>query len=172
MEILLDRALGNLNAYLQTENLLELSAVRPGQIWLDIKGQDLQCREAPELTYDYWQNLCRTLSPDQETGFNSTTRPVISSRLPDGHRFDAFFSQALEGENFSVLIRLKPQNRLNFADFGLPEFLQEKLTLSVEQGQNILVSGDSESGKTTFLIALWLVVLSTAVSQSLMRQGN
>lgn len=154
MEILLDRALENLNAYLQTENLLQLSAVRPGQIWLDIKGRDSQCHEVPELTYDYWQNLCRILSPDQETGFNSTTRPVISSRLPDGHRFEAVLGQSTDREQFSVLIRLKPRNYFNFADFGLPEFLQEKLTVAVEQGQNILVSGGSESGKTTFLNCL------------------
>ena len=154
MEILLDKALGNLNAYLQTKDLVELRAFRAGQIWLDIKGRGSQCLEAPELTYDYWQNLCRTLSPDRKIGFNPTTRPVLSSRLPEGHRFEAVLGQLTDKEKFSVSIRLKPQKRFHFADFGLPEFLQEKLTLAVEQGQNIFVTGDLESGKTTFLNCL------------------
>lgn len=151
MGIVLEVLLKPLEGFLQTENLVELSVIKPEEVWLEIADRGYECREAPELTYDYWERLCYVLSNSDGRVFDPKIQPRVSTRLPGGHRFEAMVGQTVDDSELSISIRLKRQIQVTLDDFGIPEFLQEKMIASTQEGQSIIISGGTSSGKTTFL---------------------
>lgn len=84
--------------------------------------------------------------------------PYVDARLEDGSRVNAIIEPlALDGP--SITIRKFPTERIIMKDlifrFGsLTEEMGNFLKVCVEQGQNIVISGGTGSGKTTFLNVL------------------
>lgn len=83
--------------------------------------------------------------------------PIVDARLPDGSRVNiALNPVSLDG--ISVTIRRfpeKPYTMKELVEFGtLPENVAELLSRMVLAGYNMIVSGGTGSGKTTFLNAL------------------
>lgn len=151
MSVVLDVLLKPLVEFLKVPDLVELSAVRPKEVWLEIANQGYNEREAPELSYEYWQRLCYILSNYDGRIFDPKTQPRVSARLPGGHRFEAMVGQTVDESELSVSIRLRRNVQITLSDFGLPEFLQTSLISAMEEGQSIIISGGTSSGKTTFL---------------------
>lgn len=143
--------------FLVLPNLIELSAVRPEEIALEIVGQGYKFIKAPALTTDYWTKLCYVLGNKDGVVFDPVTQPRISTRLPEGHRFEAMIGKTVDS-GLSVSIRLKRHVNLTFADFGVPIDWQHALTTAVQEGQAILISGGTSSGKTTFLNLLMTLI--------------
>jgi len=77
----------------------------------------------------------------------------MSTKLPGGHRFEAMIGKAVDS-GLSVSIRMNRNMPLSLEDFGLPSSIQNELIKAVREGESILVSGGTSSGKTTFLKAL------------------
>ena len=73
--------------------------------------------------------------------------------LPGGHRFEAMVGDAVK-QKIAVSIRLKREIILTLEDFGLVGEKKDKLVAMIERGANIIVSGGTSSGKTTFLNCL------------------
>ncbi len=142
-----------LEALLKSPSLIELSVVRSGEVILEIADQGFEYREVPELTTKYWESLCYTLGNLKGEAFNPETQPRMSTRLPGGHRFEAMIGKSVES-GLSVSIRLNRQIAVSLVDFGLPENIQSELIEAVEEGQSMIISGGTSSGKTTFLKAV------------------
>ena len=142
-----------LDELLSIPNLVELSAVREGEVALEIADQGYEFRKIPDLTLDYWMNLCYVLGNKKGEIFNPEKQPRMSTRLPGGHRFEAMIGKSVDS-GLSVSIRINRQVSVSLKEFGLPSSIQSELIEAVREGESILVSGGTSSGKTTFLKAL------------------
>ena len=84
-------------------------------------------------------------------------RPICDARLEDGSRFSTVLSPiALDGASLTIRkFSGKPMDMAKLVDIGaLSHEAEEVLKTYVQAGYNILVSGGTGSGKTTFLNAL------------------
>ena len=142
-----------LEELLKTPGLVELSAVRAGEVALELTDKGYAFKSLPGLTLDYWTKLCYVLGNKDGVVFDPETQPRISTRLPGGHRFEAMVGKSVDS-GLSVSIRVNRPVSVSLQEFGLPSSLQEELIKAVQEGQSILVSGGTSSGKTTFLKAL------------------
>lgn len=139
-----------LEKLLTRPNLVELSAVREGEVALEIADQGYEFISVPELTLTYWTNLCYVLGNKKGEIFDPEKQPRMSTRLPGGHRFEAMVGKSVDS-GLSVSIRIKRQVSVSFEDYGVSGSLKEELIEAVQEGQSILISGGTSSGKTTFL---------------------
>lgn len=156
MSVVLNNLLKRLEPFLQTPNLEELFICRPQEIRIRFAGQQEKERieEEPELTLEYWDRLCYVLSNLGKVFYNPEIQPKVSTILPGGHRFEGTIGNKIKESKLSIAIRVKRNVQVSLAAFGLPEFLQEKIIKAIEIGDNLIVSGGTGSGKTTFLNSL------------------
>jgi pilus assembly protein CpaF len=93
------------------------------------------------------------------------SQPFVDARLPDGSRLHVAIPE-VTAEHWAVnirkhLMRQKSLHELAVMEVMTPE-IAEFLSLTVKNGENILVSGGTQAGKTTLLNAL---VSETPLSQ-------
>ena len=85
------------------------------------------------------------------------SQPFVDARLPDGSRLHVVIPE-ITPEHWAVNIRkhlMKNMSLLNLVDLGvMTREIHDGLAYAVKQGLNILVSGGTQSGKTTLLNAL------------------
>jgi len=93
------------------------------------------------------------------------SHPFVDARLPDGSRLHVVIPE-ITAEHWTVNIRKHLMRHLSLTDLAkrdvLTTTMAEALANSVKAGLNILVSGGTQSGKTTMLNAL---VSATPVGQ-------
>jgi len=156
----------------------EICINRPGEIWIEQHG-NFKKQLMPELTLDFLLQLAclvgeynqREISPEQ---------PILSSVLPGGSRVQFIMEPACEKGSFVCSIRRKSIGKTQLNDYFLPQYAvqksHQKQTLSQQEQnllrlyreenyvdflvaavlarKNILISGGTSTGKTTFLNAL------------------
>jgi flagellar protein FlaI len=88
----------------------------------------------------------------------SETRPIVDAILPDGSRVNFIYGKdiSLHGSSFTIRkFTTKPLSITQLISFGTisPEEAAY-LWLAIENGMNIVISGETASGKTTLLNAL------------------
>jgi flagellar protein FlaI len=88
----------------------------------------------------------------------SETRPIVDAILPDGSRVNFIYGKdiSLHGSSFTIRkFSAKPLSITQLISFGTisPEEAAY-LWLAIENGMNIVISGETASGKTTLLNAL------------------
>ena len=85
------------------------------------------------------------------------SHPFVDARMPDGSRLHVTIPE-ITAEHWAVNIRKHLLRHLNLTDLisrgVLTEKIAQLLKYSVHAGLNILVSGATQSGKTTMLNAL------------------
>jgi Flp pilus assembly CpaF family ATPase len=139
--------------YIETENLIEIRVTSIGVICLQIDNEPKRFVECPTLDFDYWTELFYALANGDGEFFDLQKQPKVSTRLPGGHRFEGCLGQKTK-KDINVTIRIKRHLNLGVEAFNLPEVYQERILTIVKTGGNIVVSGGTGSGKTTFLNAL------------------
>lgn len=175
----LDAKLEPLAGYLKRPNVEEISANEPGKIGLDVIGKGTVWQTDSRLTVRYWDELCHILANKGGATFDAERQPIVSTRLPGGHRFEAMLGKTVVETGVSVSIRIKRNFRADLEAFGvagdgaalmeqghkrassgaagpatIPEDVPKWLGDAVADGRNILISGGTSSGKTTLLNAL------------------
>ena len=93
-------------------------------------------------------NTC--LSNKHGLSFDPSRNPQISCVLPGGHRYECMLGPSVQS-GVSLAIRCKHAYAVEPAMFGLDQDLIKLLYKAVAEGKNIVISGDTNSGKTTFL---------------------
>lgn len=146
----LDTLLEPLEPFLGTAYLIELSVVRPLEVGLEIAGLGYHFVAAPALDYNYWCALCHALANRSAVLFHPLRQPRISTALPGGHRFEAMLGKNVDQE-LSISIRIKRKCQGSLESFRVVGQFQERLIQMVRRGANLLVSGGTSSGKTSFL---------------------
>ena len=139
--------------FLTIPNLVEVNVNRPGELRLESATEGIKFINAKHLNFRYWLNLCHILANGNGSSFHPEKQPRVSVELPGGHRFEAMIGDAVK-EKLAVSIRLKRQINLPLDGFGLTGEKKDKLIALIEHGANIIISGGTSSGKTTFLNCL------------------
>ncbi len=85
-------------------------------------------------------------------------RPIVDATLPDGSRINIVYGSEVSrrGSNFTIRkFSAKPMSVLDLVEGGSLDYrMLAYLSIVIEEGMNLFVSGETASGKTTLLNAL------------------
>jgi type IV secretion system protein VirB11 len=152
---------------------------RPGEIWVETLGGAIERHQTPALDTSTLERLARQIAALAHQGI-SREHPLLSASLPDGSRVQIAAAPATRGP-MAIAIRKHLSSNLTLNDyvaagaFDTTRRVGEEgasaiddqlasllaagdiagmLTAAVRARKNILVSGGTSTGKTTFLNAL------------------
>ncbi len=172
----LDRFLAPLAPWLAREDVTDIYINRPGEIWIESLGGGIECHEDPALTEQLLARLARQIAAHGSQGI-SRSAPLLAASLPDGSRVQVIAPPATRaGHMLAIRRHVKANFSLAdwrdsdaFAGLAKDEVAIERervwhmvgeteaadiLAGAVRARRNIIVSGGTSSGKTTFLNAL------------------
>ena len=173
--IYLESYLAPLAPYLARADVTDIYVNRPGELWLECLGGMPERLDAPELTGEVLARLVRQIAAVSAQGVNRE-HPLLAASLPTGERVQAVIPPATRGE-IALALRKHVVAGLALEDYQSSGALDgtavltasqadtrrpldpnqdpvELLREAVRQRRNVLVSGGTSSGKTTFLNAL------------------
>ena len=152
---------------------------RPGELWIETLGGAIERHDAHALDTPTLARLARQIAALSHQGI-SREQPLLSASLPDGARVQVVAPPATRGD-WAIAIRKHVSADLSLADYAkagafrnahtgkletafepgdtIAEMLargdvESALRTAVRTRRNILVSGGTATGKTTFLNAL------------------
>jgi len=163
------------------EGVAEISVNVPGEVWVENRG-NMRCEPLPELDFEHLKGLGRLIAQSTEQVV-SEERPLLSATLPNGYRVQLVFPPACEPGTVCISIRKGATQLFTFdtyQQFGafdqtatgeiedenipiLNEYLEQKkirefLSHAIKCKQNIIISGGTSTGKTTFTNAALLEI--------------
>lgn len=172
----LDSFLAPLASCLAQEDVTDIWINRPGEIWLERLGGRLERIEDPAIDEKLLERMARQVAAHGSQGI-SRAQPLLAASLPDGSRVQFIAPPATRGGH-ALAIRRHVSSDLSLSDWSqqgsLDDLVQSGaidgddvrfvslggadaeavLRKAVRERRNILVSGGTSSGKTTFLNAL------------------
>lgn len=164
--------------WLDEPGVTDILVNRPGEVWID-GPRGLQRLDAPEITETILQRLAQQIAAYACQGM-SREHPLLAATLPDGSRVQIVAPPATRG-HMALAIRKHDMKDLTLADYEASgAFSRSALSTSLERNRadaelsalldqgrladfvasavrarrNIVVSGGTGTGKTTFLNAL------------------
>lgn len=169
--------LGPLLPQLTRQDVTDLYINKPGEIWIETLGGDIERQDLPELDAELLDRLARQIASITHQGI-SREHPLLAGRLPDGSRVQVVGPPATRGP-MAIAIRKHVTSDLSLADYDRggaftrtrhaqdprdgdralvtlyermewSNFLRE----AVRRRKTILVCGGTATGKTTFVNAL------------------
>ncbi len=174
--IYLESYLAVLMPWLDRPDLTDIYINRPGELWFEILGHPPERCVVPELTGELLARMVKQIAAVTAQGINRE-HPLLAASLPDGTRVQAVIPPATRGE-IALAFRKHVSVGLGLEDYRASGTVAETRTAkSDEKSQaavqvdddgdvisalrdavlnkrNILVSGGTSSGKTTFVNAL------------------
>ncbi len=172
----LDSFLAPLAGYLGQDDLTDIYINRAGEVWLERLGGLIERIEEPDLTEQLLGRLARQIAAASAQGINRE-QPLLAATLPDGSRVQIAAPPATR-DGHAIAIRKHVAADLSLADWedadafseavpAATQFNAERefealggrdiraaLAEAVRNRRNILISGGTSTGKTTFLNAL------------------
>lgn len=151
----LDFFLSPIGPFLRDETVTEIMVNGFDEIYIERKGK-LEATEAAFPSEDALLTAVHNVA--QYVGREiDTDRPVLDARLPDGSRVHAVIPPSARRGTY-LTIRKFLRDILGLDDFvrleSLSDSAREFLELCVKLRKNIVISGGTGTGKTTFLNAL------------------
>jgi type IV secretion system protein VirB11 len=171
--------LAPLTGMLARPDVTDIYVNRPGELWVETTGGAIERHEAPALDEATLARLARQIAALTHQGI-SREHPLLSATLPDGARIQVVAPPATRGD-LALAIRKHVSPDLALGDYvaagafeatrgrnalersdvdkALANQLEKgdiagTLAAAVKARKNILVSGGTSTGKTTFLNAL------------------
>lgn len=155
-DAVVDAALAPLAGYFRP-GVIEVQAVRPGSVVVERVGKGFVHTTDPVLSEACWRNLNQVLANWTGGQYDPLESPVVSCRLPGGHRYEGWVGRGVES-GVSVSIRVFRGVVYRLADFGLVGADAERVAQLITSGANTLISGGTSTGKTSFFNACSLFV--------------
>lgn len=164
---------------LAREDVTDVYVNAPGELWAETLGGGIEHHQIAGLTHEVLMRLARQIAAYAHQGVNRE-HPILSATLPGGERVQIIIPPATRG-HIALAIRKHVSSDLTLDDYvasgafettqlgsvGYPSdldaLLQERLasgdiagllSVAVNGRRNILISGGTSTGKTTFLNAL------------------
>jgi type IV secretion system protein VirB11 len=168
-----------LSAVLARADVTDIYVNRAHELWIETTGGAIERHDAPDLDEATLSRLARQIAAISHQGI-SREHPLLSATLPDGARVQVVAPPATRS-SLALAIRKHVAPDLTLGDYvaagalaettartslersqvdsGLAEQLAQgdiagMLAAAVRARKNILISGGTSSGKTTFLNAL------------------
>nr|WP_199047775.1 P-type DNA transfer ATPase VirB11 [Dyella sp. ASV24] len=166
--------------FMASPDVTEICINRPGELYLESRGAWRKI-DVPSLTSERARQFCTAVVNESNTGQRITdVDPVVSLTFPTGQRAQFVIPPAVEAGSISITIRLPSKQTKTLAQYqddgffneiledahGLSDLDRELLALRAERRyadffrkavlgkKNIVVSGATGSGKTTFMKSL------------------
>jgi type IV secretion system protein VirB11 len=162
----------------------EISVNRPGEAWIE-SGGEMRLEKIPALDINHLKNLGKLVAQSTNQMI-SEEKPLLSASLPNGYRIQFVFPPACEPGTVVLSIRKGSTNNWTLEDYErmgaftntateitkspaddvLLKHLQAKaikdfIRDAVKFKKNMIISGGTSSGKTTFTNAALLEIPST-----------
>lgn len=180
LTVFIDRALEPVRPWLEDDQVVEICANGPGEVWVERFGQSaMERHDVPGLTEHAIRHLAERVAGHSGQSVNEE-HPLLSAALPTGERFQGVIPPATTaGGAFAIRkqvikemrlddyrrlgsfakVRTAEEGALSDVDRALCEHLdvgriEEFIRLAVVRRYSILLSGGTSSGKTTFLNAI------------------
>jgi len=170
--------LAPLSAMLERSDVTDIYVNRPGEVWVETTGGNVERHEAAGLDEATLSRLARQIAALSHQGI-SREHPLLSATLPDGARVQAVGPPATRGP-LALAIRKHVSPDLALGDYVASGAFADTrhgeedtsdidraltamrdagdiagmLATAVKARKNVLVSGGTSTGKTTFLNAL------------------
>lgn len=173
----LDTYLEPLQLVFAKEGVNEVCINRPGEIWIEQKG-DIYKEIIPQLDLDHLKGLAMLVARSTEQTI-SEEKPLLSATLPNGFRIQIVIPPATEAGSIGMAIRkpaamvldLEAYDKMGaFSQTAVEEVIDEDgaimaemlknkqvkdfLYKAVVSKKNIIISGGTSTGKTTFTNAM------------------
>jgi type IV secretion system protein VirB11 len=166
--------------FMASPDVTEICINKPGELYLESRG-GWQRVEVPTLNFERARQFCTAVVNESNTGQRITdTDPVVSLTFPTGQRAQFVIPPACDAGKVSITIRLPSKHTKTLAQYqedgffaeilenapGISDSDRELLDLrgerryadffrqAVLKKKNIVVSGATGSGKTTFMKSL------------------
>jgi len=173
--VLLENLLSPLQPWLQSPSVSEISINQPGEIWIE-NSAGISRELVPALNFQHLKNLAKLIATFSEQQI-SGEQPLLAATLPQGQRIQIVFPPAVSEGTVGISIRkssfsginlenyqqaavplgqevLKKEGKKIWRSLSAQENYNEFLKKTILQKRNILISGGTSTGKTTFLNAL------------------
>jgi type IV secretion system protein VirB11 len=173
----LDTFLEPLNALFAEEGIQEISINRPGEAWVERYG-DMKLEPLPAFTMEHLRALAQLVAQSTSQVI-SEEKPLLSATLPSGYRIQVVFPPACADGGIAMSIRKQATLKMDLNTYEkLGAFEQTKtgltshnpadeelaalyakgdvkafIALAVKSKKNIIISGGTSTGKTTFMNA-------------------
>lgn len=173
----LDTFLQPLEALFAEEGIQEISINRPGEAWVEKFG-DMRREELPAMTLEHMRALAHLVAQSTSQVI-SEEKPLLSATLPGGYRIQIVFPPAAADNGVAMSIRKQTTLDMSldsYAKLGAFEHtktglgqhdpaddvlrklyeegqVQAFIAAAVKAKKNIIISGGTSTGKTTFMNA-------------------
>jgi type IV secretion system protein VirB11 len=162
---------------LSRPDVTDIYVNRPGELWVETLGGGIERHDNPDITELTLARLARQIAALTHQGV-SREHPLLAATLPDGSRIQVVAPPATRGP-LALAIRRQVAASLTLQDYAASDHFAgtrtnlargtedeelgrligerkfaEALALAVRARKNIIVSGGTSTGKTTFLNAL------------------
>lgn len=178
--VILESFLAPFKQWLEDPLISEISVNEPGMVWLERQGEKgMQAHKCPEITADLLKKLGRRIASSTDQQINDE-KPLLSAALPNGERIQIVLPPAaVRGgalsirkqtvQNFTLesyeqtgafkKVVVSNDKTIPALDLELRELLNKGdiknfISKAVKGKKNIIVSGGTSTGKTTFLNAI------------------
>ena len=164
---------------LERDDVTDIFVNTPGELWVETVGGGLERHLAPRLDDTTLWRLARQIASLSHQGINRE-HPLLAATLPGGERIQIIAPPATRGGLIMAVrkhvltdltlddydhggaftgLRVQGPGDADLADAELRALLDGGLTteflrMAVRQRKNIVISGGTSTGKTTFLNAL------------------
>lgn len=169
-----------IHGYMQSPDVTEICINRPGELWIETRN-GWERVAVPSLNFERARQFCTAVVNESNTGQRITdTDPVVSLTFPTGQRAQFVIPPACDAEKVSITIRLPSKHTRTLLQYDEDGFFDQILEQNGALGEhdrelmalrtardyagffkqavlfkkNIVVSGATGSGKTTFMKAL------------------
>lgn len=162
-----------INYILQQEGITEISINKPNEAWVEKKG-DMFKVEMPGYDIKHLKSLGRLIAEATDQKI-SEENPLLSATLPSGYRIQVVFPPACENETVVMSIRKKSDMAWTLDDYEKmgafsttsvgavkddsnvilskllkAKMIKEFLYKAILSKKNLIISGGTSTGKTTF----------------------
>jgi type IV secretion system protein VirB11 len=168
----LDAFLEPLAHHLARPDVTDIFINGPGTLWTETLGGSVESHQEPRITDDLLWRLAHQIASLAHQGINRE-HPLLSARLPDGSRIQIVAPPATRS-GIALAIRKHVMSNLSLGDYVTQgafastnqpseddiamahsaSDLPMQLAVAVRARKNIVISGGTSTGKTTFLNAL------------------
>ncbi|MFN7038590.1 MAG: P-type DNA transfer ATPase VirB11 [Alphaproteobacteria bacterium] len=177
----LDTYLQPFQSLFSEEGVAEISVNKPGEAWVEKRG-DMRLELIPELDLEHLKSLGKLIAQSTDQKISEET-PLLSATLPNGFRIQIVFPPACEPGTVAMSIRkgstmqftlntydemgafsttatedVKDENDEILSSLLEQKKIKEFLQTAVRAKKNIIISGGTSTGKTTFTNAALLEI--------------